>query len=367
MAALSAAPATAGMPLAALSFELGDSQDGWYQLLPAGHFAAWDGRPRDVPGGKWYLDGKAAGRMIAAAQALITDLVIDYEHQTLRTDENGKEAPAAGWFSAQRGEIEWREGSGLWIKPRWTQRAQGYIAGKEYRYLSAVFTYDKETGTPLALHSAALVNRPGLDGLQPLAPLKAHSNPQQETVMNKHLRTLLAKLGIEIADNAEITDEQGTAALSALDALKVKADSAEAAETELAALKGKSPAEGVDLAKYVPVDTYNALVTEMAALKHSTEEQTAEQLLADARKDGKVLAAEEEYLTRFARQQGVAALKGLLDARPAVAALKGQQTPGGDGKQKQGDADELTAEDMAVLKATGLDKDAYLAARRQLS
>lgn len=33
------------------------SADGWAQLLPAGAFSAVDGRPDEVPGGQWFLDG----------------------------------------------------------------------------------------------------------------------------------------------------------------------------------------------------------------------------------------------------------------------------------------------------------------------
>ncbi|TDW61229.1 phage protease [Oceanimonas baumannii] len=123
---------TDGRPerLAILTAELADSQDGWHQLLPAGRFKARDGRPFDVPGGHWLLDGDIAAGRIARAQALGQDLLIDYEHQALHAAKNGKPAPAAGWFGG--GDIEWRKGEWLFIRPRWTQRAQGFIAAGEY-------------------------------------------------------------------------------------------------------------------------------------------------------------------------------------------------------------------------------------------
>ncbi|WP_027853384.1 phage protease [Marinobacterium litorale] len=352
-------------PVAILALDLSADSDGWQQLLPAGHFKAIDGRPSDVPGGHWFLDEGIARRLIERAQAAANDLVIDYEHQTLYSEQNGQPAPAAGWFK----DAEWRE-SGLWIRPSWTDRARDFIQSGEYRYLSAVFPYDKRTGEPLSLHSAALVNRPGIDGMQAVAALNAQLPiTEQETVMNEHMRKLLAKLGIKIAEGAELTEEQATAALSALDGLTSKSERAGELETELATLKAKQPAQGVDLSKYVPVDTYNALVTAHAALKAGAETESAERLIADARKDGKVLAAEEDYLNQFAEQQGVAALKALIDARPAVAALKGKQTDEQDTQKDQGkgkDAD-LTSEDLAVLKATGQSREEFIKSKQELN
>ncbi|WP_157772238.1 phage protease [Zobellella denitrificans] len=151
--------------LAILTAELADSHDGWHQLLPAGRFKARDGRPFDVPGGHWQLDGDIAAGLIARAQALGQDLLIDYEHQTLHAAKNGKPAPAAGWFNGA--EIQWREDQGLFIKPRWTERAQGFIERHEYRFLSAVFPYD-DTGRPLELRMAAITNDPGVVGMASL-------------------------------------------------------------------------------------------------------------------------------------------------------------------------------------------------------
>ncbi len=41
--------------------------------------------------------------------------------------------------------------------------------------------------------------------------------------MNETLRKLLARLGVTVPENADITDEQASAALSALDALETDA------------------------------------------------------------------------------------------------------------------------------------------------
>ncbi len=148
MAILNARPTTLG--LAVLDAVLGPSDDGWHQLLPVGPFKARDGRPFDVPGGHWQLDKTIATTLINRAKALGQDILIDYDHQTLKVDQNGQPAPAAGWYNGD--EIEWREGEGLFIKPRWTERAAALVAAKEYRFLSAVFPYDAQGRPPGAAH-----------------------------------------------------------------------------------------------------------------------------------------------------------------------------------------------------------------------
>jgi phage I-like protein len=339
-----------GERLAVLDAQLTSQGDGWYQLLPVGPFKARDGRPFDVASGHWQLDGQIAAALIDRAKALGQDILIDYDHQTLKTDQNGQPAPAAGWYNSD--EIAWREGQGLFIKPRWTERAAALVAAKEYRFLSAVFPYDAQ-GRPLELRMTAITNDPGVVGMQALAALSAlpasslmSTQPgqlaisshvaQQEKSMNEHLIALLGKLGIQPGADGQFTAEQGTAALAALDTLQASAASApelEAALTaekvSLAALKATvSTGQGgqIDLAKYVPVETYNALVTEVATLSAKVETTDAATLIKDARTQGKVVAAEEEYLTAYAAQKGVAALKALLEPRPAIAALAASQT-----------------------------------------
>ncbi|WP_275673070.1 phage protease, partial [Escherichia coli] len=73
--------------IAALS-ALSIDDDGWCQLLPAGHFSARDGRPFDVTDGQgWFIDGEIAGRLVEGVRALNQDVLIDYEHNQLRKDK----------------------------------------------------------------------------------------------------------------------------------------------------------------------------------------------------------------------------------------------------------------------------------------
>ncbi|WP_421258658.1 phage protease [Aeromonas sp. 600886] len=360
-----------GERLAVLDAQLTPQGDGWYQLLPVGPFKARDGRPFDVASGHWQLDGQIAAALIARAKALGQDILIDYDHQTLHIEKTGKEAPAAGWFNGD--EIEWREGLGLFIKPRWTDRAAAMVAAKEYRFLSAVFPYDAQ-GRPLELRMAAITNDPGVVGMQVLAALSALpasqpgqlANPSKETSMNELLKKLLAKLGIELTGDP--TDEQLQKALTELDSLQASAKKApelEAALTaekaSLAALKAQ-PGGQVDLAQFVPVATYNALVTQVASLSAKVETTDAATLIKEARTQGKVVAAEEEYLTAYAAQKGVAALKALLDPRPAIAALSASQTTQVTLPDRAGNA-VLSADDKYAADQLGISYEEFAKAK----
>lgn len=316
----------AGENLAVLSVDLSVDESGWQQLLPAGHFRAVDGRPFDVPGNHWFIDAEVAANLIALANERVNDLVIDYEHQTLKAGDNGEPAPASGWFK----EMEWREGSGLWIKPKWTPRAASFIKNGEYKYLSAVFPYDAATGKPLRLHSAALVNRPGIDGMQAVEALAALSlksqspltNPTEHS-MNELLKKMLAQLGISVEDGKE---PDATAALAALSALQAKAGSADTLATEVAALKANDGGNGTpDPAKYAPVEVVHQLHAQIAVLSAQGAKGQLDQLIDDAKRTGKLLPAMEEW-ARNLGQKDMAALSAYLDKAQPIAALGGMQT-----------------------------------------
>lgn len=133
------------------------------RILPAGDFRSRDGRPVGLPA--WRIDGAIAANVIALSAARKDDFLIDFEHQSL----TGKDAPAAGWFKR----LEWREGAGLYMDGvSWTSRASAMLAANEYRYLSPVFTFNKDTGAVSEIINVALTNTPALDGLVDLAAAK---------------------------------------------------------------------------------------------------------------------------------------------------------------------------------------------------
>lgn len=370
---IAALSAKSSEPLAVLTAKLSDAEDGWVQLLPAGKFKAPDGRPDDTQDGYWHLDRASAEAFIAATAALRAKVLVDYDHQTMHVEKHGQLAPAAAWLTAAD-DIEWREGKGIYVRPAWTPKAQAHIDDKEYAFLSAVFPYDK-SGKPLYLRMAAITNDPGLTTIDPVAALNASVNvnlhkpgvdihlysESEEALVNDLLISLLAKLGITVADS--VTEEQSIAALSALDALQAKAVKHDELEQQVVALNAKS--DSVDLSKYVPIDAYNGVVGQLAVLKAGTDETSISSLIDDAKKQGKVVEAESSYLTQFGQQQGVAALKAMLDNRPAIAALSATQTQTMVQSKQQEASGDLSDTEMAVLKATGLTKEQYLASKQE--
>jgi len=113
----------------------------------------------------------------------------------------------------------------------------------------------------------------------------------------------------------------------------------------------------------VPVATYNALVTQVATLSAEVDTTDAATLIKEARTAGKVVAAEEEYLIAYAAQKGGAALKALLEPRPAIAALAVSQTAAVTLPEKKGDA-VVSAEDSYAADQLGIAHDAFAKAKQ---
>ncbi len=395
-------------PVAILTAELQSSGDGWYQLLPAGEFKARDGRPHDVARGCWYIDADIAAQFIAATAAVGQPVLCDYNHATLRdqdperqvsAEQTAELAKAAGWLDNPAIEMQWRE-SGLYVRPRWTPAAQAGIDAEEWRYLSAVFPYDTETGHPLYLRMFAITNDPGLVGMEPLVALAAASlndslNPptqQDEPVMNEMLKLLLIALGLIPADDTtEYTEEQlkelVAKAAESIGALKTAAEAAvqvqDVVETgtdpeaivseattivedtaadlkEAEAIIAEAELHGIDLTVAVPRSEYNKLVRKLAEASLGNAALTAEQIIRKARAQGKVMQSEVPGLLALAKKGGVAALSSNLLHRTPIVALGARQTSTLPAPAKTNTV-ALSAEDRAVIKATGVSEAEFLA------
>lgn len=362
--------------LAVLTFSVGaldHANSQRVQLLPDGEFSAKDGRPFDVANGKWTMDAQAFANLKASASTRTNDFHFDYEHQTMLSEDNGKPAPAAGWFN----DLEYIPGQGLFAaKVDWTPKAKQHINDKEYRYTSAVFSYDPTTGRPLSLEHVALTNDPALDGMKALAALKqTHKNSNKKTTsgksatnstgeipMNEALTLYLELLGVSI-DGVDFTNEAALKKVqdqgkTALVALKAKADKAGTLQADLDTERNtvvalKAQGGKADPAKFVPVATYNALAVEVAALKNGSDESTIAQLLKD--NATKIIGqADRDYLESLGKSAGVAALKAALEPRVAIAALKGTQTGGKDKPNDKPKDGKLTVEQIAICKNMGI-------------
>lgn len=350
------------------------ADDGYIQALPDGQFASVDGRPEDVKGGKWLMDATAFAALQANTPHQAGDLVIDYEHQTLNKEANGQPAPAAGWFNID--DVQYRQGQGLFIKPRFTDNATAFLSAKEYKYFSLVFGYDKATGRPQFIHSAALTNRPGVDGMLPLAQLSALALTQlsanklpltqpEGLHVNPLLKKLLAALGIELAEGEQLSDAQQTETMTRLDDLLNAAGSVDGLKKDMAALSAKNTAMTnvtagqVDLTQYVPVATVNAMREQLAALSAQNGQLTIEQSVKQALDEGRIFAYEQDYLVQLGKQQGMAALSARLDGLQPINALTTKQTTTVDKPKDNTSIAALSAEQIKMADAWGMSHDDF--------
>lgn len=326
------------------------------KLLPAGEFRGRDGRPAECA--VWTLNATLAAVLVAEASRRATRYVIDYEHQTLRSADNGKPAPASGWF----GTLEWRDDGLYATDVEWTAAAAAMIVAGEYRYLSPVLTYDKQGHVTGLLH-VALTNNPALDQLPELQVaalsrlVSLTTTLSQENHMDELIEPLRWLFNLPVGTKAEdikaplqkLTDQlsggQGTAAAS-VDLPKLLA----AQQTRIAALS----ASQADPARFVSVDTMRELQGQVAALTNQLQGNQVNELLTAALSDGRLLPAQEQW-ARDLGKSDISALQGYLATAPKIAALSGTQT---DGKPPAGDAPAQDADLLAVCGMFGNDPTA---------
>uniref|UniRef100_E6XHP5 Mu-like prophage I protein n=1 Tax=Shewanella putrefaciens (strain 200) TaxID=399804 RepID=E6XHP5_SHEP2 len=362
LALQASASETVGTVACSLALESGDTS---VQLLPDGLFKATDGRPFDVPSGQWLMNDAAWQSIQAAAKAKVNDFHFDYEHQTLNTEKNGQPAPAAGWFKGAA--LRYVPGQGLFADPvEWTPKASAHIAAKEYRYISAVFSYSKTTGQVIELLHVALTNQPALDGMRAIAALKSSysGNPTNgDNTMNEELLRLLAALGISV-EGVNLEDAAAVKALidKAITAHKEQTEKATSAATEVAALKAKPT--GIDPSQFVPVAAFNELQVQVAALSKQAGTDAVAELLE--KEKAKIYGkSDREWLETVGKEKGVAALKTMLNERVAIAALTTTQTTTTttDLDKDKGLA-ALTAEDKEVADLLGISHKDFAASKQ---
>ncbi len=318
-------------------------EGGLTRLMPSGKFDAPRGSLAGT--GPWFLSKDLVQPIIQRAAARSTDLVIDYEHQTLEAPKNGKPAPASGWID--RTSLVWHD-DGLYGRVKWTAAAKAAIDADEYRYLSPVFPYDPKTGEVLDLLHVGLTNNPAIDTAIPaLAAARMGDGTydlthEEDTVDREELIKLLGL-------SADATDEQITAAINAL--VKAKADS----EQAIAAARAGAPKP--DMTQFVPMAVYQEQGQQLAALRASTGESELDKLLDEGLKDGRIPGkATADWL----KPQGLAACRAYLEGAQPIAALRGSQTDGKKpGEETKANKDQLSEAELAVCRSMGMDPKEY--------
>ena len=331
--------------------ELGEITDNeqWVLLLPRGYLPARDGR-------RWHNPDPEGVVTRSLAHAGTTDPVIDYEHQTDHAGRNGQAAPAAGWIKELRAEAD-----GIRGRITWTDKALAHIRAKEYRYFSPTFTYDKNGRIGMVLRGA-LTNNPALD-------LPALASNQPENSMNEKLLKLLAFFGLTEAnaDDDAALDAALAKAEAALDngdliAVAKALDLAEDATPDaiLAKCKTLKDSGAPDPTKYVPVSDFQAMATELKTLQDDRSAEKAEALVADGMKDGKIPPAMKDWALAYAKKD-IDNFIAYLAVQPVIVAPGSTATPAPDGDP----AAALTADELAVCKAMGIEPDKFKASRQE--
>lgn len=324
------------------------AEGGLTRLIPTGKFDA----PRGAMSGSgpWVLDEKLAKSIIQRAAARSTDIVVDYEHQTLESARNGLPAPASGWI--ERSSLAWRE-DGLYGRIKWTVAAAAAIERDEYRYLSPVFPYDAATGEVLDLLHVALTNNPAIDtAISALAAARmgsgAYPTTQEDDTVDRE--ELIKLLGL--AEDA--TDEQIAEAIKKLQAdLAAKDEQIAVKDQEVAAAKSSG---APDMSLYVPRAVYDEAKKQVAALSANGSAAELDKLIEEGLKDGRIPGkATADWL----KGQGLAACKAHLEGAPSIAALTTTQTRSQPPKDQERDKQKLSETELAVCRASGLTPEEY--------
>ncbi len=314
-----------------------------FQLLPHGAIEI-EGEPPA------QLTDEAAQAVLKEFQRRGNDLVIDYEHQTMKDVE----APAAGWIK----QLAYRGKEGLWATVEWTERARKYLESREYRYFSPVFWVNARDRTVAKIEHVALTNYPKINNLKPIMA-KMHDGhgktPRQEDDMDK-----LKKLLGLAADAAEekITEAvellvnkcrelEGRQAIVAckelLEALGAKADA------------GKDEVLRIVAGMKTPATVAIELSQEVARLKTKISEMEQQDLVQLALKDGKTSPEELDKWGRDLALKSPEQFRLIVLSRPAGSVIPVSGIPPGP-KERAGAADEVQ---MSINKMMGIDEETF--------
>lgn len=293
----------------------------------------------------FLVDEESCQKIIESFRGRRLDLVIDYEHQTLKDIQ----APAAGWIKDIK-----KGGDSLIAVVEWTLKAQEYLKNKEYRYLSPVVFVRKTDNKAIGLHSAALTNTPAIDGMFAIVnsagfPAGSIETKKQGGTKMEFLQKIAELLGLP----PEATETDVAAAVEALKKGENKQQEQEvvANSTILSMLGLKADAKTDDVtAKIQQIQSGGSdVMTELAVLKQTIAKRDAEHAVGTALKEGKITSAQKEWAEMYAMKDPEGFQSFCSKAAPVVPV----------GKMDIVDArtDGKTEVDMTVLKNMGLTKE----------
>jgi phage I-like protein len=232
------------------------------RLLPLGHVKSQKG--------DFDVDEESFRLMKQTFLERGIDIVIDYEHQTLKDVQ----APAGGWIK----DLSIEDGA-IVAKVEWTPQGKKYLENREYRYLSPVVLVRKSDNKAIVLHSVALTNTPAINGMFPIINSIKFDDYEGGNDMDI-LKKFAALLGL----GEDATEEQVTEALKAAvaDAKKFKEGN-----------ENKNPEGGSEAEEKV---VSNKVICEMLGLKAGAKtEDVAAAILALKNEKPEGMVSEKEF------------------------------------------------------------------------
>lgn len=306
--------------------------------------------------GEFFVDEESFRLMKNEMLRRGIDIVIDYEHQTLKDIQ----APAGGWIK----DIEWTP-EAIIAKVEWTERAKEYLKNKEYRYLSPVILCRAKDSKAVVLHSVALTNTPAINGMFTIINSSDIENYNNEIRGGNKmdLKKLIGLLGLD----EDATEEQVMAALE--EKLKKKEDSKKEPEETpkqeemneqeklvansviLALLELPESAKTDEVAgKIMSLKAgETAVQRQVNELAQQLKERDAEDSVMKALKSGKITTAQYNWAKMYALNDKKG-FESFLEKAPQVVPLEKISFE----EKKEGKGAEVSA---LVLKACGVSKE----------
>ena len=298
--------------------------------------------------GDFIVDHESYKEMKAEMQRRGIDIVIDYEHQTLKDVQ----APAGGWVKDLIYTPE-----AIVAKVEWTPKAKEYLKNKEYRYLSPVVLTRKSDSKAVVLHSLALTNIPAINGMFAIVnsvDFDTYNTPTGGKEMDlqriKELLGLPAETPEEDVMNALVKvlekvkdapdpkpeeDKEVVANSVILGLLELPADSkTEDVTTKIMALKA-----GVSRQNQEIQETMERL-----------RQRDADDAVMMALKAGKITAAQKDWAKEYALKDRKG-FDSFVEKAPAVVPVGKLDTTEAPKNKEKVEVDEF------ILKATGLSKE----------
>lgn len=323
--------------LAPLPAELSDR----IEIIPTGAFRLADKRGKL----EHRLDNPAEviARSFSMAAGGARVLPIDFDHRSFAAQGTG-DSRAAGWITGM--EVE---GDRIMATVEWTPEGRRALEEKAYRFISPVFKFQRD-GKVVLIEGAGLVNNPALPQLRQVASKDEYMDPIEEIA---GLLGLAADQSDEIVGRVSALLETETQMASITEAAGVSGDDA------VTQICGRLSGPDADPAKFVPMETFKGVQTELASLRSEVNQGKAEAALERARSEGKLVPAMESWATALASKD-LEQFEAWASAAPVMVEPGKRKLAGRVPPVK---TDALDETERRVASMMGVSEDDFLATR----